>query len=919
MKYCTFLFTALLSAGALLLASCTPEERAELIEKIKDKEKTETSDDAQVAAPSGFYALDDGTGLSNRYLSFSKGKFYDYQLKKGLDAVVLAEGKLWHCAVSDFESAYAGDYEIADGILTCSGMPYGAVKMEKSALYLDEVKFSSFSGMQADWYTVISLEGGLEQKFTYRKQSVSIPITLEKSVSGSIPSALTKVSWISSLAVKDGLLTFALEENNTKSARNGTVKISCPGADAVTLSLKQTYATSSVSLEKESQEVDYAGGEFSFAVTVKNPREDTKVTAKSSDTWISNIRIEGETLTYTVAENNSVKARTGKITVKYGTYDSVNFTVFQSASPVLSLALNKTALPMTVLGTETLIASVNPADASLTWSSSNPDVASVTQQGKVSALTAGEAKITVSAENGQKTAECVVTVNRITPTFSISENAMEFLVGGNPRSIGITSNSDCEFAVSSSNPSVASASVSEKKVTVTPGVAGVAEITVSCPETPRYASVSSLTCRVTVNKRTPTFSLSENTMDLLTGGNPGFINIVSDSDCEFTASSSDPSVVSVSVSGKMVTVTPGVVGSAEITVGCPQTPRYASVSSLTCRVMVYDVAAAVDLSSSPANCYIVNAAGVYKLKTVKGNSSTSVGSVSSAVVLWESFGTETRPYVGDIIHLVFYQNGEILLKTPSPLKNGNAVIAAKDANGEILWSWHIWVCEGYDPVATAQEYYNNAGKMMDRNLGATSATPGDVGTLDLLYQWGRKDPFLGGSSISSNTTITWPGTVSSNSSNGTIAYAVAHPTTFITYNSSNYDWYYTGSSSTDNTRWQSSKTIYDPCPPGWRVPDGGSNGVWSKATGGSYFSGYPYDKGMNFSGKFGSAGNIWYPASGWLGYDGSLRYVGNNGRWWSCTPSDCGAYSLCLNRSGDVFPSLSNFRAYGFSVRCLQE
>ena len=89
-------------------------------------------------------------------------------------------------------------------------------------------------------------------------------------------------------------------------------------------------------------------------------------------------------------------------------------------------------------------------------------------------------------------------------------------------------------------------------------------------------------------------------------------------------------------------------------------------------------------------------------------------------------------------------------------------------------------------------YYNNAGTMMDRNLGVTSATPGDVGALGLLYQWGRKDPFLGSSSISSNieaaSTITWPSAVSSDSSNGTTEYAIANPTTFIIYNSSNYDW-----------------------------------------------------------------------------------------------------------------------------------
>lgn len=180
-----------------------------------------------------------------------------------------------------------------------------------------------------------------------------------------------------------------------------------------------------------------------------------------------------------------------------------------------------------------------------------------------------------------------------------------------------------------------------------------------------------------------------------------------------------------------------------------------------------------------------------------------------------------------------YENGRIYFKTSDVYREGNAVIAAKDASGKILWSWHIWLTD----QPQEQEYYNNAGTMMDRNLGATSATPGEISALGLLYQWGRKDPFLSSSSISSGTlaksTIAWPSSVSSNTSNGTIEYAISHPTTFITSNSSNADWYYTGSDSTDNTRWQSEKTIYDPCPVGWRVPDGGGSGVWSKALGSS--------------------------------------------------------------------------------------
>ena len=326
----------------------------------------------------------------------------------------------------------------------------------------------------------------------------------------------------------------------------------------------------------------------------------------------------------------------------------------------------------------------------------------------------------------------------------------------------------------------------------------------------------------------------------------------------------------------------------------------------------------------PANCYIVTKAGEYAFKAVMGNSSESVGSVASAEVLWETFGTDVAPAVGDLISSVSYKDGKIVFKTTD--KKGNAVIAAKDADDNILWSWHIWLTDQPEE----QVYYNNAGTMMDRNLGATSATPGDVGALGLLYQWGRKDPFLGSSSISdaneAKSTITWPSAVESDSSTGTIAYATAHPTTFIGANTSNYDWFYTGSESTENTRWttlESNKSIYDPCPVGWRVPDGGENGVWSKALGSSSESTKVFDdidKGMNF--YFGSASTIWYPASGYRESGGGyLDRLGSRGCYWSASPitNNYRAYDLYFFLNGHVDPSDDQARAYGISVRCVKE
>lgn len=331
--------------------------------------------------------------------------------------------------------------------------------------------------------------------------------------------------------------------------------------------------------------------------------------------------------------------------------------------------------------------------------------------------------------------------------------------------------------------------------------------------------------------------------------------------------------------------------------------------------------------TSPANCYIVTKAGMYAFKAVKGNSGESVGNVASAEVLWETFGTDQQPSVGDLVKDVSYSNGEITFKATD--KKGNAVIAAKDASGKILWSWHIWMTD----QPKEQEYKHYAGSMMDRNLGAISTTPGDAGTFGLIYQWGRKDPFLGAYTADRNapakSTNTWHSAVSSDSSTGTIEYATANPTTFIKNNSNNEDWYYTGSSDVDLTRWtesSSSKSIYDPCPAGWRVPDGGDQGIWSIARGSSSdFENSSFDwykAYMDFSGIFGSESTILYPAGGiYNQYDGTLTNVRNTGKYWSASKAMNSSRAKCLtfDYKGAVSPSNNTTRVTGCSVRCVKE
>ncbi|MGI6726498.1 MAG: Ig-like domain-containing protein [Christensenellales bacterium] len=86
--------------------------------------------------------------------------------------------------------------------------------------------------------------------------------------------------------------------------------------------------------------------------------------------------------------------------------------------PVTGVSLNKTTATLTVGGSETLTATVAPADAAnqnVTWSSDKPGVATVDQSGKVTAVAPGAATITVKTEDGGKTASCSVTVRQAAP------------------------------------------------------------------------------------------------------------------------------------------------------------------------------------------------------------------------------------------------------------------------------------------------------------------------------------------------------------------------------------------------------------------------------------------------------------------------------------------------------------------------
>ena len=307
-----------------------------------------------------------------------------------------------------------------------------------------------------------------------------------------------------------------------------------------------------------------------------------------------------------------------------------------------------------------------------------------------------------------------------------------------------------------------------------------------------------------------------------------------------------------------------------------------------------------------ANSYIIPAAGVYKFKAVKGNSDELLEGAVSADILWTTFGTTDIPRSGEIVTKVSYSDGYLTLFVPSPLKEGNALVAVKNAEGTILWSWHIWLVN-FDPDATAQTYQSGA-VMMDRNLGATSVLVDDVRGYGLLYQWGRKDPFVGAGNKNDDEILaqTYPLNIMKWEFLGVVSleYLIENPTNAIN-----------GSWNQDMTLWDSSKTVYDPCPLGWRVPDGGP-GVWKGFKAPTSTTAY--------SAKFSTPYSIpeaQYPNAGYITGYMNLDRVGRDSYYWSCTPVDSSelSFNFGLKKNSASEPMNKSPRHYLYSVRCQKD
>ncbi|MDR2130438.1 MAG: fibrobacter succinogenes major paralogous domain-containing protein, partial [Odoribacteraceae bacterium] len=305
-----------------------------------------------------------------------------------------------------------------------------------------------------------------------------------------------------------------------------------------------------------------------------------------------------------------------------------------------------------------------------------------------------------------------------------------------------------------------------------------------------------------------------------------------------------------------------------------------------------------------------------------------------------------------------------------PAASGNVLIGVKKkgapASEGYLWSWHLWLTN-YNPDAAplswqedvysypiasgghVHRYANGTGTtwsthytdkfIMDRNLGAASAARGDgiASTRGLFYQFGRKDPFpatsvglynVSGTAVTAftataNDCIVWvPGRTA-------IKTAVQHP--YNLYYPGSGDWVQSNpypSNSWNNPGWYTSvpkagKSLFDPCPPGWRLPVTGTldtfalPGTDTPNAAGDFKTGND-QAGWEFYMSGSSGETVFYPASGCRHVAMAASYDERSyGYYWLSTPIG-NTRHLGFGET-DVTPQGNASRGYGFPVRCIQE
>ena len=363
-----------------------------------------------------------------------------------------------------------------------------------------------------------------------------------------------------------------------------------------------------------------------------------------------------------------------------------------------------------------------------------------------------------------------------------------------------------------------------------------------------------------------------------------------------------------------------------------------------------------------ANCYVISSPGTYKLPLVYGNAisngtpntvayNPTSGGLSGFTMLkpflnYKGTGitgpwlkTDGKPTKAELLwtdskSLFDLLNGKVGINgdymtidasTAKLLREGNAVVAVKDAEGVIMWSWHLWFApdDVLDEISVENRKERKTFYFTKQTLGAVGAhtfgstynkprclrvriqqkegngeplygyirirqNNGGITTPAhyTLYQFGRKDAMPGytlkGESTSGQNQV-WPDGGFVHNGTGSVDYAtsIQHPNVFYTRTGlGNTHWCstsYNNPWSAQNTQPSPSdweyvyKTVYDPSPAGFHVPhlvamrslcyDSRYSNYWQEVSGHSNISG-DWADGLYFYTTSAKDATIFFPAGG---------------------------------------------------------
>ena len=353
-----------------------------------------------------------------------------------------------------------------------------------------------------------------------------------------------------------------------------------------------------------------------------------------------------------------------------GAYADCAVTVRAKAIPVTGVRLDKNELTIVKGAFETITATVEPSNATnktIQWTSSDPSIAEVDENGKVTGKSAGTTFVIAEAEDGRIANSCEVTV--IVPVSGVKLSvAAVTLDVGKTQKLNVTvlpaDAADKSVTWKSSNSAVATVA---QDGTVKAVKAGIATITVTAKDT--AGGTKTATCKVTVPVPVSGVKLSPEATTLTVGKTQKLTAAVSPTNAAnkaVTWKSSNTAIATVAQDGTVGAVK---AGTTTITVTTKDGSKTA-----TCKVTVPVPVSGVKLNSTAT----MLAVG----KTQKLTATVSPINAANKAVTWKSSNTAVATVAQDgTVKAVKAGTAMIIVTTRDGGKTAKCTVTVKNANG----------------------------------------------------------------------------------------------------------------------------------------------------------------------------------------------------------------------------------------------